>query len=449
MKDLTVGKEGKLIFYFAVPLLLGNVFQTLNSIVDRIIVGKNLGTVAQAAIGEVFPVLFAMISLLMGISIGITVIISQYFGAKDMEKVKRSVNTAYIFVFISSLIISAAGFFLSRPIFELFDVPADVLPLAVSYTRIIMAGMILPAGLFCTLAILRGLGDSKTPLYFIILSSLLNIVIELIFIPVLHMGIEGAAYANVIAQTVTFFIATFMLNRRHEMVRISFSKWIFDKDIFKKSLKIGLPSGVQQFAVAIGQIFLMGLVNKFGTDTAAAFTIGGSIDALAMLPAMNFAMALMTFVGQNMGAGKPERVKKGLLSTQYMSGIFAVVITVLALLIPHSMVQGFNKDTNVIQIAVEYLFVVSPFYLLFSVMFINSGVFRGAGDTLIPMFITIISLWGVRIPLAYFLSKSIGEHGIWWSLPLAWATGVIFSILYYLSGRWKKRTIVKAKVTDE
>ena len=445
MKDLTVGKEGKLIFYFAIPMLLGNVFQIFSSIIDRIIVGNFLGKSAVAAVGVSFPVIFALISLIIGITAGITIIISQYFGAKDYEKVKRSVDTAYIFLFFASVIISIIGIVFCKPIFRILNVPEDVLPEAVLYIKIVLGGSIFMAGFNGTMAILRGLGDSKTPLYLIIVAMLLNVILEIIFIPYMGMGIEGAAIASVMAQAITFIVATLYLNKKHQFIKISFVNIYFDRDIFSKSLKIGLPSGVQQFSVAIGQMFLLWLVNAYGTSVVAAYTIAGGIDSFAMLPAMNFSMALMTFVGQNIGAGKMKRVRKGMLTTQFMTALVSVSVTILVLLFPGELMSIFNKDEEVIRIGVEYLTIVCPFYIVFSVMFVNTGVFRGAGDTLIPMFITIISLWIIRIPAAYFLSEVIGMHGIWWSLPVAWVFGTVFSIIYYRIGRWKKKAIVEPK----
>lgn len=443
MKDLTVGKEGRLIFYFAVPMLLGNVFQIINTITDRIIVGNYIGKDAVAAIGVSFPLLFALISLVIGITNGITIIISQYFGAKDYEKVKRSVDTAYIFLFFASILISAIGLLFCRPVFRLLDVPPDVMEDAIVYMQIIISGMIFMGGLNGTLAILRGLGDSKTPLYFFIVATVFSILTEIILVVYFHVGIQGAAIAAVIGQGVTFIASTWYLNKKHEMIKISFKRICFDRDIFMKSLKIGLPSGVQQFAVAIGMLFLIKLVDTHGTSTLAAYTIAGGIDSFAMLPAMNFSMALMTFVGQNMGAGLLHRVRKGLITTQVMTAIISVSVTLLVFLFPHSLMLMFNKDPEVIAVGCEYLAIVSPFYVLFSLMFINTGVFRGAGDTLIPMFLTIISLWLIRIPGAYILSGMMGTKGIWWSLPIAWFSGAIFSFIYYRMGNWRKKVIVK------
>jgi putative MATE family efflux protein len=450
MKDLTVGKEGKLIFYFAIPMLLGNVFQMLNMIIDSIIVGNYLGKSSVAAVGASFPVLFALISLIIGITAGINIIISQYFGAKDYNAVKRAADTAYIFLFFASLIIGIAGLIFCRNIFLFLDLPVEVMPEALLYIQVYLIGIIFMAGFQGTNAILRGMGDSKTPLYFMIIATILNIILEMIFIPVMKMGIEGAAIASVIAQAVAFLIATFYLNKKHDFIRISFLRIYFDRKIFITSLKIGLPSGLQQTFVALGMMALLKIVDSFGTNTLAAYTIAGRIDSFATLPAMNFSMALMTFVGQNLGAGKQERVRKGYLATQLITGGISLTMSILILIFSVQLMSVFNQDPEVIRIGSGYLVIVSSFYLLFSAMFTNTGVFRGAGDTLVPMFITLFSLWLIRIPLAYALSSgSLGVSGIWWSMPIAWLAGTTVTFIYYFTGRWKRKVIVKPQFVKE
>lgn len=449
MKDLTKGNEGRLILYFAVPMLLGNVFQILNTLVDSIIVGNFLGKHAVAAIGASFPVIFALISLIIGITVGITIIISQYFGAKDLLSVKRAIDTAYIFLFFASIIVSIAGIYFCEDIFLMLKLPVEVLPHAILYMRIYLAGLIFMAGFNGTIAILRGLGDSKTPLYFLIIATIISIVVELVLIVYFNFGIEGAAYASIVSQAIAFLAATFYLNKRNPYIRISFIKIYFDKSIFIKSLKIGLPSGFQQVFVAFGMIALLRIVNDFGTDTIAAYTIAGRIDSFASLPAMNFAMALMAFVGQNLGAGRLDRVKKGYKASLIMTSIFSVFVSILVMIFSKSLMSVFNQDPEVIRIGSNYLLIVCSFYILFSTMFINTGIFRGAGDTLIPMFITLFSLWLIRIPLAYFLSRWMGVSGIWWSIPIAWFAGTVITMIYYRSGRWKNKVIIKPKTLEE
>ena len=443
MKDLTQGKEARLILHFATPMLLGNIFQQLYNIVDSIIVGNVLGKQALAAVGASFPVIFMVISLLIGVASGTTIVIAQYFGARKLEEVKKAMDTFYIFAFFASILMSILGIFFSEDLFHLLKLPEEILPQAKTYLHIILAGIIIFFGFNGTNAILRGLGDSKTPLYFQIAATLVNIGFDLLLVMVFGWGIAGAAIATVLAQAGALITAIWYLNKYHSLIRISLFGMKFDRDIFKKSLRIGLPTGFQQTFVALGMMALMGIVNTFGTDVIAAYSVAGRIDSLATLPAMNFAAALATFVGQNLGAGKPERVKHGLISTIWMSSIISLTITLVVQLFPSQLMGLFTKDTSVIAIGRQYLIIVSAFYIIFSAMFSISGVMRGAGDTLIPMFITLFALWFIRIPAAWLLSRHLGVIGIWWAVPMGMFTGFLLSFLYYLTGRYRNKVIVK------
>ena len=443
MKDLTSGKEGKLILNFALPMLLGNVFQQMYNVVDSIIIGKVLGKEALAAVGANFPLIFALISFVVGIAIGSTVIVAQYFGAKQMDKVKRAIDTLYIFMFAAALFLTVAGMWGSKYIFALISLPEDVIPLAIDYFNVYAFGFIFFFGFQGTSAVLRGLGDSKTPLYFLIVATLINIALDLLFVVVLKWGIKGVAAATVISQAGAFISIAFYLNRYHSFLDFSPLKMRFDRDIFKKSLRIGLPSGVQQTVVSIGFLALYRIVSMFGTPTIAAYSIAIRIDMFAAMPAMNFSAAISTFVGQNIGANKFERIGRGLNATLVMTTIISVLISLMAILFAEPLMSLFTNDAEVVEIGKQYLYVVSGFYVVFSVMFVLGGVLRGAGATLIPMFITFLALWIIRIPVSYFLSLEIGYMGIWWGIPIAWVFGVIASYTYYKTGRWKKRAVVK------
>jgi len=443
MKDLTTGNSAKVILHFAIPMLIGNVFQQLYNVVDSIIVGNFLGKEALSAVGASFPVMFALISLVIGIATGSTIIISQYFGAKDYAKVKTAIDTMYLVIFIASVLVSIVGIYFSEAIFRLIELPDDILPQATNYLNIILAGIVMMFGSSGTNAILRGLGDSKTPLYFLIFASILNIVFDLLFVVVFKMGIEGVAYATVLAQAVAFFAAVIYLNKYHELIHISLKTFKFDKEIFVKSVKIGLPSGIQNMVVAIGMVAIYRIVNQFDTDVIAAYSVAGRIDSFAIMPAMNFAMALTTFTGQNMGAGKLLRVKEGLKATLLMTSVISVFFTFVSILFGRFLMSIFTPEINIQQIGYEYLIIVSSFYIVFSAMFAITSVFRGAGDTLVPMFITLFALWFIRIPFSWMLSDKIGETGIWWGIPIAWAFGLAFSTIYYFTGRWKRKVVVK------
>ena len=216
----------------------------------------------------------------------------------------------------------------------------------------------------------------------------------------------------------------------------------------KKSFFIGFPSGLQMTFVSLGMIALLSIVNTFGTNVIAAYSVAIRIDSFASLPAMTLAAALSSFVGQNMGAGKTERVKKGYLATLKMNLFITLMFTAIVFIFPGWLMKAFTPDTDVINIGKEYLYVVSAFYIIFTTMFINMGVIRGAGDTIIPMFISLFSLWLVRIPLAWIMSKSFSYHGIWWAIPIAWLSGMILTYIYYRSGKWKNKSVVKIRTNE-
>ncbi|MCF8226366.1 MAG: MATE family efflux transporter [Bacteroidales bacterium] len=443
MKDFTTGRIGIQIFRFAVPMLIGQMFQQLYTFVDQIIVGNFLGKEALAAVGASFPIIFTLIALVIGIASGGTIVISQFFGAKDFRMVKRAIDTLFIMLFAAAIILTSIGLPLIEKIFILMQLPEELMDMGVSYLSVYLGGLILFFGYNGVAAILRGLGDSITPLYFLILATVLNIVLDLIFIVVLGWGVEGAAWATLIAQGVSFFTAAIYLNRTHALIKFNIRKFAFDKKVFRESIRIGLPTGLQHTFVALGMMALMGIVNTFGTNVTAAYTAAGRIDSLAVIPAMVFAQALAAYVGQNMGAGKVERVSRGLWTTLFMSSMVSLVMTAVVIIFKYPLMGWFTQDENVIRIGGDYLTIVTSFYLIFTSMFIFGSVMRGAGDTLIPMFITLFSLWFVRIPLAYLLSRNLGETGIWWSIPTGWSMGMVLTLIYYKMGRWKNKVVVK------
>ena len=443
MHDLTTGSEGKMIFQFAAPMLLGNIFQQFFSVVDSFVVGNFIGKEALAAVGASFPVIFVMVSMIIGIVMGTQVVISQYFGAKDLVNVRKAIDTMYIYTLVAGTISTMAGILLSEPLLRLLDLPEEVMPQATQYLRIYMAGILIFFGYNGTSAVLRGLGDSKTPLYFLIIATVANIILDFLFVAAFKWGVAGAAYATLLANGLAFALAIIWLNKTHKLIRIAIRGLHFNREIFRQSFRIGLPTGIQQTLVAIGALALIGIVNQFGTDVIAGFSVASRLDALAIIPAMSFSQALSTFVGQNIGANKMERIRNGLIATVKMSGIVTLITTIFIVLTGHFLMSLFSKDQEVIRVGSQYLTIVSTFYLLFTMMFIYTAVMRGAGDTMIPMYFSVLSLWIIRIPLAWWLSGEIGESGIWWSIPASWFIGLALAYIYYKSGRWKTKTVVK------
>ncbi|HUX95407.1 MAG TPA: MATE family efflux transporter [Bacteroidales bacterium] len=443
MQDFTSGHEGKLIFKFAAPMLIGNIFQQLFSVVDSIVVGKFIGKEALAAVGASFPVIFIMVSMIIGLVMGTTVVISQYFGAKDFVKVKRAIDTMYIYSAVIGLITTIIGILICEPLLRLIDLPEEIMPQAVLYLKIYLSGILIFFGFNGTSAVLRGLGDSKTPLYFLIIASIANIILVVTFVGIFKWGVAGAAYATLLANGIAFGLAIWWLNKTHKLIRIAIKGLHFDREIFRQSIRIGLPTGVQHTLVAMGAIALMNIVNKFGTNVIAGYSVASRLDALALIPAMSFSQALSTFVGQNIGANKPERIKAGLKATIKMSGIVTIATTVFIVFWGHLIMSMFTNDKEVIRLGDQYLTIVSLFYITFTLMFIYNGVTRGAGDTVYPMMFSILSLWLIRIPFAWYFSGKIGVSGIWWSIPSGWTVGFALSYFYYKTGRWKTKTVVK------
>jgi len=443
LKDLTVGKEGKLILLFALPMLLGNVFQQLYVFVDSIVVGNFLGKGALTAVGASFPVFFALISLGIGLATGAGVVISQFFGAKQYENVQKGIDTMYIILFISSIIIGVFGILFIDDILAVVKLPEGTEGPAKTYLTILLSGLILDFGYNGTAAIFRSLGDSKTPLYFLIIASVTNIVLDIVFIKYLDMGIEGIAIATLISKGGAFFTAVIYIKRKYELINIRLLGLKFDKSVFSKSVKIGLPSGLQHMFVALGMMAIYRIVSKFGMTVTDAYSVAMRIDFFGMVPAMSFSMALTAFTGQNIGAGRIDRVKQGLKATIIMSGTIAVLISLIVLTTAQYLMRAFTPDEEIIRIGTEYLLIVSSFYFIFSIMFSLMGAFRGAGDTLFPMFITLLTLWLIRVPFSEYLSRIYDETGIWYALPITWTFGMTASAVYYFTGRWKRKAVVK------
>ncbi len=445
MKDLTNGNETKVLVSFALPMLLGNIFQQFYNMADSVIVGRFVGTDALAAVGTGFPVIFFMVALIMGVGMGGTVLIAQYFGAKDHRSVRAVVDTAYIFLFGAGIAMSIIGVSIARPILVAMRVPASILPQATTYLRIIFAGMVTTFGYNGVAAILRGLGDSKTPLYLLIAATLLNVALDLLFVVAFGWGIAGAAWATVIAQGVSFIGTMAVLQRRGGLARIDFKAMRWDGGMFRQMLKIGLPAGLQQTFVSLGMMTLSGIVNGFGPATMAAYAASARIESLATMPAMNLSQALMTFTGQNIGAGKIERVRKGHWSAILVNAGISLSMTLLIVLGGRIILGMFSTDAEVIRIGMRYFLIVAPTYILFGSMFINNGVMRGAGDVFIPMISTLLALWLVRIPFALLFTGPLGmgSDGVWWSIPAGWIVGLIFTTLYYRSGKWKDKAVVR------
>ena len=437
--DLTEGKVWKVIVRFAVPLLVGNLLQQFYNITDSIIVGQFLGKEALAAVSASFFIYYFIISLVIGVGSGTTVVISQLFGAKQYQKVQLAFSSFFIFMLVGGIILSIAGIIFAEPVFRLTNTPEEVIPQAVAYFRIYIGGTFLFVTFNSIISILRGVGESVRPMLFILITTVLNIAFDLLFILVFKWGIEGAARATVVSQGIGMCIALAYVNNTHPLLSIKKQDMPFDWKLFKESLKIGLPTSVQQCAIALGLIALLGIVNSFGTNTLTAYGAAGKIDTIITQAVLTLSGALAAFCGQNIGAGRLDRVKKGVQFTMYTNIALGLLTFAAVYLFGNEMMRIFTKDIDVVAIGKEYLLIIGGFFIVHGALNVYNGALRGAGDTLFPMITSLVCLWLIRIPLAYYLSSWLGRNGIWWAIGISITIGLIVTFVYYKIGFWKRR----------
>lgn len=437
--DLTEGKVWKVIVRFAVPLLVGNLLQQFYNITDSIIVGQFLGKEALAAVSASFFIYYFIISLVIGVGSGTTVVISQLFGAKQYQKVQLAFSSFFIFMLVGGIILSIAGIIFAEPVFRLTNTPEEVIPQAVAYFRIYIGGTFLFVTFNSIISILRGVGESVRPMLFILITTVLNIAFDLLFILVFKWGIEGAARATVVSQGIGMCIALAYVNNTHPLLSIKKQDMLFDWKLFKESLKIGLPTSVQQCAIALGLIALLGIVNSFGTNTLTAYGAAGKIDTIITQAVLTLSGALAAFCGQNIGAGRLDRVKKGVQFTMYTNIALGLLTFAAVYLFGNEMMRIFTKDIDVVAIGKEYLLIIGGFFIVHGALNVYNGALRGAGDPLFPMITSLVCLWLIRIPLAYYLSSWLGRNGIWWAIGISITIGLIVTFVYYKIGFWKRR----------
>lgn len=441
--DLTHGSVWKVIVRFALPLLIGNLLQQFYNVTDSIIVGQFLGKEALAAVSASFFIYYFIISLVIGVGSGTSVVVSQFFGAKQYDKVQRAFSSFFIFMLVAGIALSIAGIIFAEPIFRLTNTPEEVIPEAVAYFKIYIGGTFLFVTFNSIISILRGVGESVRPMLFILITTVLNIVLDLLFIVSFGWGIEGAARATVISQGIGMCVALGYVNNTHPLLSIKKQDLLFDMKLFKEGLKIGLPTSVQQCAIALGLIALLGIVNSFGTDTLTAYGAAGKIDSIITQAVLTLSGALAAFCGQNIGAGRFDRVRKGLRFTMLVNVFFSLITFTAIYFFGEEMMRAFTNDQSVIAIGKEYLLIIGGFFFVHGALNIYNGALRGAGDTIFTMVSSLLCLWLIRIPLAYQLSAWYGRQGIWWAIGISIGIGLLITYIYYRMDFWKKRSVVK------
>lgn len=442
--DLTHGTPWKKIMRFALPLFLGNIIQQFYNTVDAAVAGHFIGSHALAAVGSNMPIMQMAVAIFFGITMGANILISQNYGAKKYDELKNILDTFMIFVYIASLLFTFFGLVSSRTIHAFLKTPSEILPYSLSYLNIMLIGMLPMFGYNAVSAALRGIGDTRTPLLLLIIASILNVVLDIIFVTVFNLGVEGLALATVISQAFSFIFGIIFINIKHPIISIHFRNAKFKLNILKDLLVIGLPSGIQMSFISLGMFVIQSLVNSFGYITMAGYNTAMRIEMFAILPAQNFGMAMATFMGQNVGAGKWDRVRVGVNSTLAMSLIVCTFVTALVFFLSDEFLMLITKDPEVISAGSRYLKIVSPFYLIATYLFTMASGIRGSGATFIPMLISAFGQVFLRIPLAYFFVSILKTpDGIWIAVPLSWVSGSILTHIYYKSGKWKKHVRIK------
>lgn len=426
-----------LIFFF--PIVVGTLFQQLYNTVDAIIVGRFVGKQALASVGGSASVLSNLvIGFFTGLSAGASVIISQFFGAKEPEKLHKSVHTAYAAAIIFGVVITIVGVILTPWMLQITNTPAEVLADSIVYLRIYFGGILFTFIYNMGSSIMRAIGDSRRPLYYLIVCCFINIVLDLLFVVVFHMGIAGAAIATLIAQAVSAALVTYSLAGAYEDVKLKRSDIRIDPSLFRHEFKIGLPSGLQSCMYSITNIIIQASINNFGTDTAAAWAAFGKLDAIFWTVNGAFGIAITTFAGQNYGAGRYDRVKKSTRFCLSMAFVSAFILISFLIIACRPLYHIFTTDAAVIDLGVYMLKYITPSYFLFVFIEIFSGSLRGTGDVMIPTLITLGGVFFVRLPWVLFITPMTGKLStLMLSYPLSWIITVLLLVPYYFYRRKK------------
>jgi putative MATE family efflux protein len=445
--DMTVGSPWQQILRFTVPMLLGNVVQQLYSTVDSIVVGRYVGDNALAAVGSAAPILNLLLVLFIGISMGATIMVAQYLGAKDRNALSWTIGNCFTLIFIASIAMTVIGVAITRPMLRLLRTPESIMDWCSDYLIILFLGSI-GLGFYNILSgVLRGMGDAISALIYLVVASVINIALDLLFVANFGMGVSGVALATIIAQGISAILCINRLRKMNDVFDFGFKFFKWNSQYAGKIIKLGLPSGITQAIFSMSIVLVQSLTNSFGEQLIAANVIVQRVDGFAVLPIFSFGSALTTYAGQNIGAGDRERVEKGSRQGLFMSLLFSVIIVAVILIFGRGLMSIFTKTTELVDLSMHLMRILAVGYILMALIQALTGVMRGAGDTVTPMWISIIETFFLRMPLAYimvYFSRSeaypIGNQDmIYYSLLIAWGIGAVMSILFYRFGNWRKK----------
>ncbi len=427
---------------FSLPMFAGNLLQMLYNVVDSIWVGQTIGAAALGAVSVSMPLIFALLSLVMGLTMATTTLVSQFRGAGNEPMVRKTIGTSLVLLGGMGAVVSVVGVVLRYPLLRMISTPEEIIHDSAAYFAIFMGGL-LGLFLFNTLgAILRGLGDAQTPLRSLAVATGLNILLDGIFLLVLRMGVPGVAWATIISQGLSsIWLLRYML-KRTDLIRLERSFFTVDRTVMGSIFRIGLPAGVQQVLVSFGMVATTALINSFGANVVAAFGAAQRLDQIAFLPAMSMGIAVSAVVGQNLGARQFDRAGAAVRWGSLIAVGVTSLVTLTAVVKPTILIALFTSDQAVLSEGAHYLRIVGWSYVPFSLIFIIAGVLRGAGDTVSTMIMTLVALWGIRIPLAYWMAGSMGTAGIWYAILIASVIGLLLHAAYYMTNRWQRKVLV-------
>lgn len=446
MLDMTEGTPWRLLMSFTIPMLIGNLFQQLYNMVDSIVVGQYVGANALGAVGATGSINFFFFSFSFGMSAGVGVMVAQYFGARDDDSVKRTIANAIYVICAISLLMSVVGVVFARPILEFLDTPAKILDDAVVYMQVSCAGIVAIAMYNGVSAILRALGDSKTPLLFLIVASVVNVMLDLVFVVAFNWSVFGVALATIIAQIIAAIGCIIYAYRKIDYFKIPRSYYKPDRDLIIKCIKIGVPVSLQNSLIALSCIALQKVVNGFGEVVVSAFTATGRFEQLIQQPFTSLGAAVVTYTGQNIGAGQVDRVKKGFRSASLMCLAFSILMLPVAYFGAEGIMRIFIRgtETDVIRIGMEGLRITAFFYFPLGMIYVSRSILNGAGDTSAAMLNGIVEVAG-RVGFAKPLTMvpQIGTMAAWFTTGLTWLITAIISCARYFGGKWKGKGITQ------
>ena len=444
--DMTEGTPWKRIVLFTVPMLLGNIAQQLYSTVDSIVVGKYVGDNALAAVGSATPILNLLLVLFVGISMGASIMVAQHFGAKQRKELSITIGNCITLTAIAVLIIMVVAVIVVRPILELLQTPASIIDWCTSYLLILCVGSVGSAYYNILCGVLRGLGDAFSALIYLVVAAFLNIVLDLLFVAKLGMGVSGVAWATIISQAVSAVLCFLKLKSMtdHFDMGLSYLKPV--KKFAGRIVSLGLPSGLTQGILSLAMITVQSLTNSFGEMLIAANVIIMRVDGFAMLPNFSFGTAMTTYSGQNIGAKKTDRVIKGAKQGTLLAVVTSTVLTCLILIFGKQLMGIFTETQELVDLSRHMMGIIAAGYIAVAVNQSLSGVMRGAGDTMTPMWISLVSTVAIRVPIAYgiaFLTRSQEypngrPESVFISLLVSWVLGALITVVFYLKGKWKK-----------